>query len=89
MPKARRLIEGATFDPADRKTLAAIVEEVWALIGAEYSLIEFESARARLATIALDLAKDGQLGPIEITRTAARLMRQELIDAQALEGPRV
>ena len=37
---------------------------------------EIEDARIRLATIILALAKDHQLGPTEIERTASRLIYQ-------------
>lgn len=37
---------------------------------------EIEPVRLRLANIALDLAKDGQLRALEIIRTASRLMRE-------------
>jgi hypothetical protein len=33
-------------------------------------------AQMRLANIVLDLAKDGHLSALQITRTAARLMRE-------------
>jgi hypothetical protein len=34
----------------------------------------------RLATIMIDVAKDRQLSPLEITQTAARLMREKASD---------
>lgn len=37
---------------------------------------EIEPVLLRLANIVLDLAKDGQLGALEIIRTASRLMRE-------------
>ena len=76
MTKARRLIEGATFEPTDLKLLTAVLDEVWASIAADYAHAEMEDARFRLATIILDLAKDGQLSALQIARTAVRLMRE-------------
>jgi hypothetical protein len=35
-----------------------------------------EFARNHLALIIVELAKDGQLSPLQIIRTAARLMRE-------------
>jgi len=37
---------------------------------------QIEDARIRLATVILKLAKDHQLGPLEIARTASRLIYQ-------------
>jgi hypothetical protein len=78
MTHARHLIQGASFDPVTLPILAAIFKEVWSSIAALYGEDPqtMEKARLKLATVVLDLARDGQLGPLQITRTAARLMRE-------------
>ena len=77
-------IQFATFQPDAVKMLAGLFDDVWAGaapdFGAEPNTIEM--GRMRLATIILELARDGQLGPDQITRTADRLIRQ----ARRLEG---
>jgi hypothetical protein len=65
MTKARRLIEGATFDPAELEMIGAVFEELWASMAADYDLTGHEPARMRLANIVLDLAQDRQFGPPE------------------------
>jgi hypothetical protein len=37
--------------------------------------VDTEFARNHLALIIVELAKDGQLSPLQMTRTSARLMR--------------
>jgi hypothetical protein len=78
MPKARKLINEASFGPETLKMLGDVFDKVWAVVAPEFGddHREIEAARIRLATIVLKLAKDGQLGPLEITRTAGRLIRQ-------------
>ena len=53
--------------------------EAWASISSGFGndFREVEAARIQLATIVLDLARDGQLGQLQITQTAARLMREK------------
>ena len=77
MTSARRLIRSATFDPADLKCLRDVFDEVWESIAPNYrnDAATVDVAQQKLATIILDLAKDGQLGPLQITRRAGRLMR--------------
>ena len=76
MPKARRLIEGASFDPEELETIIAVFEEIWMSVSENYDAKEVEEARLRLATLVLDLARSRQLSPLEIARTGARLMRE-------------
>ena len=60
------------------RMLAELFDEVWASVAAVFGKHpnQIENARIRLAKIVLDLAKDNQIGPLQITRTAGRLMRQ-------------
>jgi hypothetical protein len=78
MSTVPHLIAGASFDPPAPKLLGEIFDEVWASIAWECPgrPDEREPVRPRLANIVLDLAKDGQLGALEIIRTASRLMRE-------------
>jgi len=74
MTKARLTIE----DTATLKVAVEVLDEVWESL-APYLAKDGEKAEAsrmRLANIVLDLAKDGQLGALEMTRAAARLMRE-------------
>ena len=58
--------------------LGEIFDAVWARVGSDFGgdPDEVEAVRMRLAMIILDLAKDGQLGALQIARTASRLIRQ-------------
>jgi len=78
MPKARRLIAGAAFDPETLKALWHLFDEVWASVGPDVGddPHEIEAARMRQATIVIDLAKLRELSGLEIARTAARQMRE-------------
>src|ERR1700693_680350 len=78
MPRTRHLIRNVSFAPIKLKMLTELLEEVWASLEADFSNHpdHVESARIQLAAIVVDLAKDYQLGPLQITRTAGRLMRQ-------------
>jgi hypothetical protein len=78
MPKARRAILAASFDPETLTMLSEVLEEVWAAVTLEFDndAQTTELERSRLACIILDLAKDRQLGPQQIAQTAARLMRE-------------
>lgn len=66
-----------TFDPSTVHMLGEVLDEVWASLAPEIgkSRADVEFARNHLALIIVDLAKDGQLSPLQIARTAARLMR--------------
>jgi hypothetical protein len=59
--------------------LGDVLDEAWASIAIDFGndFRKIEAARIQLATIVLDLARDGQLGQFQITRTAARLMREK------------
>jgi len=60
---ARRLIQGAYFEPVDLKVLRDAFGQVWASIAPLYGkdAATLDAAQQELATIILDLAKDGQL----------------------------
>jgi hypothetical protein len=72
----------ATFDPEAFSELAGLFDEVWASLAPanDSDSRSIEDARMRLATIMIDVAKDRQLSPLEITQTAARLMREKASD---------
>jgi hypothetical protein len=78
MPITRISVFGASFEPPELKMLGGIFDEVWARVAPDFSggPDEIEVVRMRLAMIILDLAKDGQLGALQIARTASRLIRQ-------------
>ena len=83
-PSARDFISSSPFAPAKQKMLKELFDEVWTSVAADFgnhaNLIE--NARVRLAKIICDLAKDDQLGPLQITRTASRLVRQAQREAK-------
>jgi hypothetical protein len=78
MPKARRLIDGAAYEADTLAILRNVFDAVWASVAPDFGddPEEIEDARIRLATIVLALAKDHQLGALEISRTASRLIYQ-------------
>jgi hypothetical protein len=79
MSEAHHLISNASYDPDTLNMLREVLDEVWASIlnGFGNDFREVEAAHIQLATIVLDLARDGQLGQLQITRTAARLTREK------------
>ena len=78
MTNARSPASPVAFDPGTVEMLETVFDEVWSSIGhlVGGNVRQIIAARIQLATIVVDLAKDGQLGPLQVTRTAARLMRQ-------------
>ena len=69
---------GITLHPADLKLLGAAFDEAWEVVAAELAqsdTADVAAARARLATIVLELAKLHQLGPDEIKTTSLRIFR--------------
>ena len=73
----------AGLDPATLQVVEEVLDEVWASLAPHLGRDgeSTDGARMRLANIVLDLAKGGQLGALQITRTAARLMRETVEDA--------
>jgi hypothetical protein len=69
---------GRSFDPDEIKRLVTLFDEIWASLAEQGFGKDGRTAaeRDRLASIILDLARDRQLGDLEITRTASRLMRE-------------
>jgi hypothetical protein len=89
MPRDR-IFRDASLPPQDLKILSDLFDEVWASVAADFGISpdEVETAQIRLATIILDLAKDGQLGQLQITRTASRLVRKTNVDMQSARPSR-
>ena len=79
MSKAHHLFSSASYDPDTLNMLGEVLDEAWASISSNLGIDfrETEAACIQLATIVLDLARDGQLGQLQITRTAAQLMRDK------------
>jgi hypothetical protein len=79
MSRAHHLFSSASCDPDTLNMLGEVLDEAWASIAIDFGddFREIEAARIQLATIVLDLARDGQLGQLQITRTATRLMREK------------
>jgi len=80
MPGTRTLNSNASYPPEALGMLGELFDEVWASVATHFRDYpdEIETAQIRLATIILDLADDGELSPLQITGTAAGLMRQKL-----------
>jgi hypothetical protein len=80
MSKSHILNSNASPRPEALKMLGQLFDEVWASVAADFGddPDEIETARIRLATIILDLARDGELGPLHITAMAAGLIREKL-----------
>lgn len=79
MPQATRANMGAAFEPETLKVLCQVLDEVWASVSADYGTgaQDIEAARLRLATIILDLGRDGQFDALQIAQTAGRIMREK------------
>lgn len=78
MPRAHDLNDNASFLPQTLTMLGEVFDYVWASVAQKFGddPDAIEGARIRLATIVLELAKDGQLGPTQIAQTARRLVLQ-------------
>ena len=79
MPGVRTPDSDASSPPEALGMLGEFFDEVWASVAADYGDCpdQVETARLRLTTIVLDLANDGELSPLQITATAARLIREK------------
>jgi hypothetical protein len=88
MPKARRAIMGASFEPATSRMLGEVLEEVWASVAPEFEndAQTIERGRTRLAPIIIDLARDHQLNALQIAKIAARLMRETVSSGERGSG---
>ena len=85
--QAHHLFSSAPHDPDTLNMLGEVLDEAWSSILSgfgNYDFHEVEAARIQLATIVLDLARDGQLGQFQITRTAARTHAREARAHQAI-----
>ena len=80
MPGVRTLDSNVSSPPEALGILGELFDEVWASVAADFGddPDEIETARIQLATIILDLARDGELGPLQITATAAGLIREKI-----------
>jgi hypothetical protein len=80
MTHPRFLISNTAFGHNALNAFGEIFDEVWQSILPDVGddAREIKTARDRLAALILELAKDGQLDALQITRTAGRLMRERL-----------
>ena len=80
MPGVRTLDSNVSSPPEALGMLGELFDEVWASVAADFGdgPDQIETARLRLTTIVLDLANDGELSPLQITATAAGLIREKL-----------
>ena len=80
MPGVRTPDSNVSSPPEALGMLGELFDEVWASVVADFGdgPDQIETARLRLTTIVLDLANDGELSPLQITATAAGLIREKL-----------
>ena len=78
MPHPLTYGDNRSYEPAELAELRVIFDEVWASLATEPlgPGTGFDEARGRLGQIIFDLAKDRQLDPLQMARTAARLVRE-------------
>ena len=84
--KARRLIEGASFEPDQLRILGQAFDEVWEQLAADVSrrAEAVDAARLKLANAVLAAAKTG---PIELDRIKDDALRTMFAEPEVL-GPR-
>lgn len=74
--KARQMIEGASFDPHQLKTIGKAFDDAWERIapsvGGRPDAIE--AARLKLANVVLSLAKNGASDAEQLTEQALKIM---------------
>jgi len=77
MPRARRLVENATSDPASAKLLTDAFDAVWASIEPAFVRTdsEIDGARLTLARAVLDFSRAGISQPAPLQRMCLRSMR--------------
>jgi hypothetical protein len=70
------LVDGA-MAPSELEQLIVLFDEIWASLMIDNAGTAEESAkqRMRLATLVLELSRDGRLDALQITATASKLMR--------------
>ena len=88
MSKAYHLFCGASYDPDTLNMLGEVLDEAWASISSDLG-VDFPRDRTRfcieLAMIVLDLARDGQLGPLQIERLPASCARSTRTPSNAAD----
>jgi hypothetical protein len=74
--KARKLIEGATFDPQQLKVIGKVFDDAWEQIapGVSSRADAVEAARVKLANVVLSLAKNGSQDAERLTEEALKIM---------------
>ncbi len=74
--KARELIAGAVYDPAELKAVGKAFDDAWDQVASQVSTRPeaIEAARLKLAEIVLTLAKGSTRDPEKLTQAAVRLM---------------
>ena len=79
MPKAREIIEQASYDPTTVRIMGKAFDDAWTEIAANYeSEIATKGARLALANVILNLAAEGELDPEKLKDRAVRTMQVDL-----------
>ena len=74
-----KILADGAIAPSELEQLIVLFDEVWAslIIDNEGAAEESAKQRMRLATLVLELSRDGRLDALQITATASKLMRSD------------
>jgi hypothetical protein len=74
-----KILADGVIAPSELDQLIILFDEVWASLMMDNAATVEESAkqRMRLATLVLELSRDGRLDALQITATASKLMRSD------------
>ena len=79
MPKARAIIEEASYDPATVRIMGKAFDDAWTEIAANYeSEIATKGASLALAHVVLNLTAEGERDPQKLKDRAVRTMQVDL-----------
>lgn len=77
------------FEPSRLHSLCEVFEEVWSSVETEVgsSGADIQVARDRLAAIVIELGADRQLNDLQVSSTAARMIREEFVRTRQTARP--
>jgi hypothetical protein len=79
MPKAREIIEQASYNPTTVRIMGKAFDDAWTEIAGNYkSKIAIEGARLTLANVVLNFAAEGERDPQKLKDRAVRTMQVDL-----------
>ena len=81
MPKARAIIDAASYGPMTVRIMGKAFDDAWTEIAGNYkSKIAKKGARLALANVVLNLAAEGERDPQKLKDRAVRTMQVDLDD---------